>query len=941
MVAAASAWRRVILAAVVLVVGVAALPAGAAARASARSAQASSTNAQCPWVDSSQPIAARVSELIGQMTVAQEVFLVEGHGTTNEGPNPSPNPYVFWMPGIPALCIPALGEEDGPAGVADQLTGVTQLPAGVGLAATFDPSLVTQYGQVIGQEELGKGAAVNLGPTVNIDRDPRWGRSFETFTEDPFLNAAISDGEIDGVQSTGEMSQVKHFDAYNQETNRNTPQDDVIVDARTLHEIYMPAFEAAVKQADVASVMCAYSSVNGNFSCQSPFLLTDVLDQEWDFPGFVTSDYGALHDTLGGALAGLDQEQPFNTFFGTPLEDDVNNGTIPRAVLNTMVQRILTGMFRFSLFDHPLTPTPTATVTTPGHQAIGTDVADAAATLLKNSSHTLPISADHGGTVAVIGPSASASPTYGGGGSAYVVPSQTVSPLQGLQSAAAGGTHVVYQQGLPTDAALPQIPSSALTPAYTGTASGGTYTGTLTAPETGTYVLALTNPCGCYTPTYLSLNGQQLLANPGTPPVSVYSVAVNLQAGQSYSIQITGESSSLAWGTPSFLAPGIAQAVDAARLASSAVVVVSDDTESEATDRPSLDLPSAQNELISAVAAANPHTTVVIDAGAPIAMPWLGQVSAVLDAWYPGQSNGTALARVLFGQVDPSGHLPVTFPRSLSQVPASTLAQFPGTNGQVQYSEGVDVGYRWYDTKGIQPLFPFGYGLSYTHFAFSDLRVEPSTVDGVHDVRVSARITNVGRQSGADTAQLYLGDPASAGEPQRQLVGFQRVTLAPGQSARVQFTITPRDTWWWDDSAGGWSQTAGVYRVYVGDSSALANLPLRDAFDMVATPAARQVVIHAPSTMQPGQPSTVSVTLTASGDETLRNVGLSLQLPEGWSVRNQGRALFRFVSPTQAPAATFVVTPPSSVPATNAVVHATADLSPDAQREAGVTVGVG
>lgn len=522
-----------------------------------------------------------------------------------------------------------------------------------------------------------------------------------------------------------------------------------------------------------------------------------------------------------------------------------------------------------------------------------------------------------------------------------MVPSQTVSPLQGLQSAAGAGTHIVYQQGLPTDAALPQIPSSALTPAYAGTPCGGTYAGTLTVPETGTYVLALTNSCGCYTSTYLYLNGQELLDNPGTPPVSAYSVAVNLQAGQSYSIQIAGDSSSFAWGTPSFLAAGIAQAVNAAKSASSAVVVVSDDTESEATDRPSLDLPSAQNELISAVAAANPNTTVVIDAGAPIVMPWLGQVGAVLDAWYPGQSNGTSLARVLFGQVDPSGRLPVTFPVSLSQVPASTPAQFPGTNGQVQYSEGIDVGYRWYDAEGIPPLFPFGYGLSYTQFAFSNLRVGPFAVDGVHDVYVSATITNVGRQSGADVAQLYLGDPSSTGEPPRQLVGFQRVTLAPGQSARVQFTITPRDTWWWDDSAAGWSQTSGLYQVYVGDSSALANLPLNAAFDMVATPAARQVVIQAPSTMQPGAPPTVSVTLTASGDETLRNVRLSLQLPEGWSESNQGGSLFRFVSPSQAPAATFVVTPPKWAPAANAVVHETADLSRDAQREAGVTVGVG
>ncbi|MBV9050000.1 MAG: glycoside hydrolase family 3 C-terminal domain-containing protein, partial [Solirubrobacterales bacterium] len=864
-----------------------------------------------------------------------EITIVEGHGTA------PPNPYVFYMPGIARLCIPALGEEDGPSGVADQLTGVTQLPAGVALAATWDPSLARQYGQVIGAEEAGKGAAVNLGPTVNIDRDPRWGRSFETYTEDPYLNQSLGTGTIGGVQSTGVMAQVKHFNAYNQETNRNTPQDNVIVSDRALHEIYMPAFQAAVEQAKVASVMCAYSTVNGSYSCQNRYLLTDTLKQEWGFPGFVTSDYGAIHDTLGAALAGTDQEQPFSTYFGAPLEQDVINGTIPRSVVNTMVQRILTEMFRFNLIAKPPSGSPSATVTTPAHVALGNSVAEAGTTLLKNSSRALPLSADRGGSMAVIGPSASTSPTYAGGGSAYVIPSQTVTPLQGIEAAAGPGMQVSYQQGLPTDSSLPAIPSSALNPAYSSTPSGGSYSGMLTAPETGTYVLALTNPCNCYTPTYLYLNGQEILDNPGTPPVSVYSVAVNLTAGQSYSIRISGQSSELSWATPSALAPGIAQAVAAAKSASTAIVVVSDDTESEATDRPSLDLPSAQNELISAVAAANPHTVVVVDAGAPIAMPWLAQVNAVLDAWYPGQTNGTALADVLFGKVDPSGHLPVTFPTSLAEVPASTPAQFPGVGGQVQYSEGIDVGYRWYDAKQLQPLFPFGFGLSYTRFAFSNLRLARPVVNGVDDVPVSATVTNIGNRTGTDVAQLYLGDPPAAGEPPRQLVGFQKVTLAPGQSARVRFTITPRDSWWWDQSAGGWSQTAGLYHVYLGDSSSLADLPLRGDFTMATTPAARQVVIDAPSTMTLGRRSTVKVTLTASGDETLNRVRLALQLPQGWTQRSVGRSSFAHVPPSASLSATFSVTPPSWAPAANDVIHATAALSRDAIREAGVTVTVG
>ena len=944
--------RLAAFAATIMAAALVVLPAsGPAATARAPHGARSASNAKCPWVNSHQPIARRVAQVMSQMTLAQEVFLVEGHGTTNEGPNPEPNPYVFWMPGIPRLCIPKLGEEDGPAGVADGLIGVTQLPAGVALAATWDPSLAVQYGKVMGSEEAGKGADVNLGPTVNIDRDPRWGRSFETYTEDPFLNASIATSTIDGVQSQREMSQVKHFDAYNQETYRNTPSDDVIVSDRAQHEIYMPAFQAAIERAKVASAMCSYSAPNGRYACQNRYLLTNVLRQEWDFPGFVTSDYGALHSTLGGVFGGTDQEQPFNTYYGAALMADVQNGTVPRALLNTMVQRILTEMFRFKLFSHPRAATTSATVTTPVHRALGNRVADSGTVLLQNRRSTLPISANNAGKVAVIGPSASASPTYAGGGSAYVIPSKTVSPLQGLQAAAGAGTHIVYQQGLPTDTSLPAIPSSDLSPAYPsgGTGFGGSYSGILTPPKTGTYVLAFSNPCGCYSSEYMSLNGRELLDNPGTPPVGTYSVAVKLRAGRHYTLAINGggESSNLSWGTPSALAPGINAAVSAAKSASTAVVVVSDDTESEATDRPSLNLPSAQNELISRVAAANPHTVVVVNAGAPIAMPWLSKVAGVLDAWYPGQTNGTALAALVFGSVNPSGHLPVTFPKNLSQVPAHTTPQFPGNGVSVRYSEGIHVGYRWYDTKNITPLFPFGYGLSYTRFKFSNLAVSPQTTDGVHNVHVSATITNAGARAGTDVAQLYLGDPASSGEPPRQLVAYKRVTVGAGKSTAVRFTISPPNTWWWDQSApggsstgGGWSQTAGTYRVYVGDSSALSNLPLRGAFNMTSTPAARQVEVMAPGAVSAGQTTRVKVALTRSGSETLRNVRLALQVPQGWTVKPVGPTVFGVVSPSAAPVATFVVRPPSYLPSSNAVLHATARLGPAATREAGTSIRV-
>jgi beta-glucosidase len=815
--AAAAGFLAVVLPVALAVAGGLPWPAGASPADSASS---------CPWLRRSLPAGQRVSLLLAQMTLADKVSMVTGAGN---------------MAAIPRLCVPAMDLQDGPNGVGDGLTGVTQLPAGVSLAATWDRSLAAAYGKVIGAEERGKGKTVNLGPTVNIDRDPRWGRSFEAYTEDPFLNAAITVPEIEGVQSQGVMSQVKHFAVYNQETNRNTPADNAIVSARALHEIYLPAFWAATQRAKAASVMCAYSTINGQAACQDQYLLSTILDQRWAFPGFVGSDFWATHSTVASADAGLDQEMPGAAYYGRALAAAVASGQVAVATVNQMVTRILTQMFRFHEFDHPPAGSASATVTTPAHQAVSAAVAEAGTVLLKNDGGTLPLKSSGGGSVAVIGPAASAQPQYAGGGSAYVTSTFSVSPLQGLQAAAGPGTTVSYTQGLPDDTSLSPIPAAALSPGRAGTGDGQAYAATLTAPQTGTYVLALKS---AGRRSALSLDGAQILVNPGLPPATTYSVGVSLRAGQSYALQLSrGSAASLTWATPSDLAPGIARAVAAAKAARTAVVVVSDDTESEAADRASLNLPSAQNELISAVAAANPHTVVVIDAGAPVVMPWISQVASVVDAWYPGESNGTALAAVLFGPVDPGGHLPVTFPVDLSQVPESSPAQFPGENGQVLYSEGIDVGYRYYDADEKTPLFPFGYGLSYTRFAYRGLKITPRQVRGGspdpatarhgpshREVTVSATVTNTGRVAGSEVVQLYLGDPAAAGEPPRQLKGFRKVTLRPGQSTTVRFALTGHDLSYWDEEASGWVAPDGQFSVYVGDSSALAGLPLRGSF---------------------------------------------------------------------------------------------------------------
>src|SRR5579862_5669204 len=452
--------RVVVTAAAMLTLPLAALAAPAAGAAAA-ALTAADTSPSCPWLDQSLPVQQRVSMLMAQRTLADKINMVTGAGFSE--------PYVFYISAIPSLCVPAIGEEDGPVGVGDGLTGVTQMPAAVSLAATFDPSLANQYGQVVGSEERAKGAMVDLGPTVNVDRDPRWGRSFEAYTEDPYLNSAMAVADIDGVQSQGEMAQIKHLAVYNQETNRNTAADNAIVSTRALHEIYLPAFWAGTTQAHASSVMCSYSTINGQAACQNQYLLQTTLDQDWGYPGFVTSDYDATHSTVQSADAGMDQEMPAAQFYGPALTAAVQDGQVSVATLNGMVSRILTEMFKFNEFNNPPTGTTSATVTTAAHQAVSASVAEAGTVLLKNDGGTLPLSANGAGSVAVIGPAASAAPTDTGGGSAHVTSTINVTPLQGIQAAAGTGTTVNYVQGLPTDTSLSAIPVADLTPAYAAT----------------------------------------------------------------------------------------------------------------------------------------------------------------------------------------------------------------------------------------------------------------------------------------------------------------------------------------------------------------------------------------------------------------------------------------------------------------------------------------
>jgi beta-glucosidase len=676
-----------------------------------------------------------------------------------------------FVPGIPRLGVPDFRITNGPSGVGTGTfptqPNATQLPAPVALAASFDPGLARQYGVVEGRETADVGHSLIEGPDVNIVRVPQSGRDFENYSEDPYLSGQLAAANITGIQSQGVLAEVKHYDANNQETNRFTIHENI--DDRTLHEIYLPAFEDAVKGGHVAAVMCAYPSVNGQFMCQNKHLLTDVLRDQWGFDGFIQSDAGAAHSAVGSADAGMSLELADNGPYDQPLKEAVLDGQVSMQRLDQLLEIRLATEIRFGLFDHPLTTTP---IDAAAGGAVARQVAEDGTVLLKNSANQLPLDASKLHSVAVIGQYADTA-YPGGGGSSHVKPLYMVSPVQGIQ-----------------------------------------------------------NRVG--------------------PDVSV----------------TTSDGSDLT------------QAAQQASAADVAVVVVSD-TEKEGADRPNISLTGNQDALVQAVAAANPHTVVVVDSGAPVLMPWVDQVPSVLEAWYPGEEDGNALAAVLFGDVNPSGKLPDTFPKTEDQTPVASPERWPGVNGTATYSERLQVGYRWYDANDQTPLFPFGYGLSYTSFKYSNLVVSPR-LNQNGQVTVGVDVTNTGERAGADVAQVYVSDPPSAGEPPRQLKGFQKVQLAPGQTKHVLFKLDQRAFSIWNADAQNWTTVDGTYAVHVGDSS--ADLPLSAPVTVARTAGVQPVTVTAPAVVSPGDTATVHTTFGNTGDYPANSVSEKLATPAGWAV---------------------------------------------------------
>lgn len=807
--------------------------------------------------------ASRVDLLLANMTLEEKISLL--HGTID----PTGEAGAGYVPGVPRLGIPPMRLTDGPAGIRTRHPA-TALPAPVALAASFDTELAYRYGYVMGLEGRARRHEVLLAPMVNIVRVPEAGRNFETFSEDPLLSAQMVAAEVRGIQAAGLMATVKHYAANNFENDRM--RVNVVVDERALREIYLPGFEAAVR-AGVAAVMCAYNQVNGAYACENETLLTDILRNEWGFEGWVMTDWFAGH-SLASLQRGLDQEMPGYTIpfstagmplapaaFADSLQAAVRSGRIDEAYVDRAVRRILVQMERFGLLQEEAAPAPE--IDREAHATVAREVAEAGAVLLRNANQTLPLREYDLQHLVVIGPTAMR-PLIGGGGSSRVRPFYTTSVVDALRQLAGSQAQIRYVPGIDLDGEA--VPTSALqTPNgqpglqrqdpegvtqvdaqldFTGKralppGSQWTWTGVLTAPTKGIYELKLQTAGGV---GILSIDGQPVLRTgmffsdasliPTADALENATYRVQLEAGQrlSLTVQVLGRMPSLpflpagqdslqvrlAWVTPERRAAFLKEAAEAALAAHAAVVFVYEEG-TEGRDRSTLALHPDQDALVAAVAAANPRTTVVLQVGAPVLMPWADRVGALLLMWYPGQEGGWATANVLLGRTNPAGRLPVTFPRRAEDAPTALATRYPGVDLTAHYDEGIFVGYRWYDAQQIDPLFPFGHGLSYTTFAYENLRVEPEGEGFV--VRFVVR--NTGNRAGSDVPQIYLGPPENppVSMAVRQLVGFQRVTLAPNASKEVVLRVDSRALSYWSVEAHAWVKAMGRRPLYVGASS--------------------------------------------------------------------------------------------------------------------------
>ena len=758
---------------------------------------------------------------------------------------------------VPSADLPRFKMSDGPLGV--RTWGPTTAYAGgAALAATWDPEVARRVGEGLGRDARARGVDFLLGPGVNIARSPVSGRNFEYLSEDPFLNAHLAVPYIEGVQSQGVSATVKHFAANNQEYDRHNVSSDV--DERTLREIYFPAFEAAVKVAQVTAVMDSYNYVNGVHSTQNEFLNLKVLKGEWNFKGVLMSDWDATYDAIGAANNGLDFEMPYAKFMNQKeLLPAIKAGKVKESTIDDKILRLLRVALRYHWIGPDARPQyvdslPSYSVS---DRAIALQGARESLTLLKNDGHFLPLDSSRVKTIAVIGPDAWPAVT-GGGGSSQAQAFEPVSILTGLTNLGAqSGVNVVYARGLPEvgdifgnthfegdvhvetfsghefagkaeESHQPQINDlkQAMWDAEDPNPRSLRYTATYKPEQSGKYLL-LAAASG-EDSFIVKIDGKQLLEQPHREGQIPLSTTIELTAGKP--IHIVAD---YVPHTPGVrLALGLAPessliSDDARRLAKSADAVVLSigfdaDTEGEGYDR-TFELPWGQDALIEAVVAANPKTVVLLTGGgAADTHRWLDKVPALLMTYYPGQEGGTAIADVLLGKQNPEGHLPVTFDRDWKDNPSyNDYYSHKEADGiqHVQYKDGLLVGYRYWTTTGKHALYPFGYGLSYTTFSFANLKL-PESVKVGGEAEVSFDVSNTGSVAGAEVAQLYVSEPgAKVKRPERELKGFEKVRLAPGETKHVTLKLDARSFSYWDEASKNWNMEAGKFVIHVGDSS--------------------------------------------------------------------------------------------------------------------------
>jgi beta-glucosidase len=719
------------------------------------------------WSDKTLSPDARADLVIKEMTLDEKIQLLHGPGwgaiitPPESGPLTRAIAVLGFVPGIPRLGIPDLQMTDSNQGIS--MAGAkgryaTALPSDEAMASAWDPALSYEIGTMLGQEMRDIGFNMSLGSGINLIREPRDGRTFEYKGEDPLLAGTLAGQELKAEKALHLITDVKHYAVNDQDAGRIVANS--IISKRAMRESDLLVFQIALKDSGAGAVMCSYNRINGTYACENSYTLTDVLKKDFDFKGFVVSDWGGTQSTVKAAMAGLDMEMPGNDSFGAPLKKAVESNEVPMDRLNDMVHRILRTEFDSGIFDDP--PHPESPDVQRGFE-VAQKTEERGAVLLKNAAGVLPLNSASIKSIAVLGGHADAGVLSGGG-------SSQVSP--------AGGN------------AVPPPPEIARNP----------------------LAFAL---------------------------VSTYHRSVPLKGIEEKAPRATVK-----------FDPGSDPTAAAALAKSSQVAIVfAVQHESEGMDLKSLSLPDNQDALIEAVAAANPHTIVVLESGGAVLMPWIDKVAGVVEAWYPGIRGSEAIANLLFGDVNPSGKLPITFPVSESDLPHPVhvdppkpdgthpiprLAGVPGLIGMamgiapsfdVPYDEGLKVGYKWYDAEKKPVLFPFGFGLSYTTFAYSGLKVAPGDV-----TTVSFSVKNTGKRAGSEIAQVYASLPESAGEPPNRLVGWVKLDLAPGESKQATVTVDRDRLTVFDEASDSWKLTPGQYTIRAGASS--RNLPLQQTISL-------------------------------------------------------------------------------------------------------------